>query len=89
MLEAVAVAMVSVADAVLDMILQDYLGGIIERRAHRRKLDEHIGAVPPILKHMMETFKETGTTESFVDGMLSMKEYTHLLGIEREMEILG
>ena len=42
-LEAVAVAMVSVADAVLDMILQDYLCGIIERRAHRRKLDEHIG----------------------------------------------
>lgn len=42
-----------------------------------------------VLKHMMETFKETGTTESFVDGMLSMKEYTHLLGIEREMEILG
>ena len=42
-----------------------------------------------VLKHMMETFKETGTTESFVDGMLSMKEYTHILGIEREMEILS
>lgn len=42
-----------------------------------------------VLKNMMETFKETGTTESFVDGMLSMREYTHILGIDREMEILG
>lgn len=41
-----------------------------------------------VLKNMMETFKQTGTTESFVDGMLSMQEYTHILGIEREMEIL-
>ena len=62
--------MVSVADAVLDMILQDYLGGIIERRAHRRKLDEHIGAVPPILDHALHGLKvPDGTGKPVHDGL--------------------
>ena len=69
-LEAIAVTMVSVADAVLDMILQDYLGGIIERRAHRRKLDEHIGAVPPILDHALHGLKvPDGAGKPVHDGL--------------------
>ena len=69
-LETVAVAMVSVADAVLDMILQDYLGGIIERRAHRRKLDEHIGAVPSLLDHALHRLEvPDGAGKPVHDGL--------------------
>ena len=61
--------MVSVTDAVLDMILQDYLGGIIERRAHRRKLDEHIGAVPSLLDHALHRLEvPDGAGKAVDDG---------------------
>ena len=69
-LETVAVAVVGAADAVLDMILQDYLGGIIERGAHRRKLDEHIGAVPPLLDHALHGLKvPDGAGKAVHDGL--------------------
>lgn len=44
--------------------------------------------VSNILKTMMHEFKRTGTTAGFVDGMMPMDEYTHILGIEAEMELL-
>lgn len=69
-LETVAVAMVGIADAVFDMILQDYLGGVIERRAHRRKLDEHISAVPPLLDHALHGLKvPDGAGKAVHDGV--------------------
>ena len=38
-----------IGQAVVDVVFQDDLCGVIERRAHGRKLDEHLSAVAPVL----------------------------------------
>ena len=41
-------------DAVLHMLLQEELAGIIDLRAHRGELDQDIGAVPLVLEHLLD-----------------------------------
>lgn len=41
-------------DAVLHMLLQEELAGIIDLRAHRGELDQDIGAVPLVFEHLLD-----------------------------------
>ena len=45
-------ALHGVGQAVLDMVLQYDLGGVVEGGAHRGELDQHLGAVAPVLDHL-------------------------------------
>ena len=40
--------------AVLDVILQNHLSGIVDRRFHCRKLNQHLAAVTAILHHPLD-----------------------------------
>jgi hypothetical protein len=46
-----------IAQTMLDMVLEDYLGGVVEGRPDGGKLDKHLGAVTPILHHALDRFK--------------------------------
>lgn len=41
-------------DAVLHMLLQEELAGIIDLRTHCGELDQDIGAVPLVLEHLLD-----------------------------------
>ena len=38
-------------NTVLQVVFQDHLAGIVQGAAHSSQLDEHLGAVPPLLHH--------------------------------------
>lgn len=42
-----------------------------------------------VLKELYSEFKATGTTEAYADKMMSMKEYTKIMGIEHELRLKG
>ena len=60
-------------NAMLDMILEDYLRRVIERRAHCGKLYEHLGAVASILDHALDGFQMTYRTGKPVDDRLCLR----------------
>ena len=52
-----------------NMILQDDLSGVVDRRLHCRKLYEHLAAVPPVLHHALDGFQvPDGTRDAVQHG---------------------
>ena len=47
-------ALHSVGQTVVDVIFQNDLRRVVQRRAHGCKLDEHLGTVTPILDHALD-----------------------------------
>ena len=54
-------------DTVLDMVLEDDLRRTVQRRAHRRKLHQHLGTVAPVLHHVLDGFQMSDGTGQSVD----------------------
>ena len=55
--EAFVITAVSPGNTMLDMILENDLCGAAQRGAHSSELDQHIGAVLPVLYHPSDMFQ--------------------------------
>ena len=62
-----------VGQTVVDVILQDDLCSVVERRAHGCKLDEHLGAVAPVLDHALDRLQMADRAGQPVDDRLGLR----------------
>lgn len=65
-------------DAVLYMILEDYLGRIVQRGTHGGKLDKHLRAVAPVLDHALDGLKMPDGAGKAVDDGLRLRVAVHM-----------
>ena len=62
-----------IGQTVIDVVLQDDLCGVVERRAHGRKLDEHLGAVASVLYHALDRLQVADRTGQAIDDRLGLR----------------
>ena len=55
---------------VADVVAEDHLAGVVDGAADRRQLDEHIGAVVPLLHHPLDLVQVTDGPGQTVDDCL-------------------
>ena len=63
----------SVGQTVVDVILQDNLCCVVERRAHGCELDEHLGTVASVLYHALDRLQMADRAGQPVDDRLGLR----------------
>ena len=74
--------------AMLKMVFEDHLGGTVQRRAYRGKLDKHLGAVTPLFDHTLYGFQMSDRSCKSVCNGLAVGVPVRMIGMYMLMSLV-